>query len=98
MIAMVTMVVVFDVNTVLPCLLIGVILLVLGVENEKEVILTMPWGTMGLVGSAGLLRMAADKMSGSAFGHYGAPWDSWRIESGCRDCAVKIYCIQTIGF
>lgn len=64
MIAMVVMVVVFDVNTALACLLIGVILLVLGIGKEKETIRTMPWGTMVLVGGVGMLMVVVDKMGG----------------------------------
>ncbi len=63
-IAMVILVVGFRVNTALACMFIGIVLLLLGIGNEKETIRTMPWGTMVLVGGVGLLMVVINQMGG----------------------------------
>ena len=62
--AMIVMVVFFNVSTALACIFLGVLLLVLGVGTEKEALRTMPWGTMLLVGGVGLLMVVIDEMGG----------------------------------
>ncbi len=62
--AMIVMVVGFKINTALACLIIGVVLLVSGIGNEKETIRTMPWGTMVLVSGVGLLMNVVNELGG----------------------------------
>lgn len=63
---MIIMVVVFKVSTALACILIGIVLLLLGVGNEKAALSAMPWGTMILVGGVGLLMVVVNEMGGIA--------------------------------
>lgn len=63
-VAMIVLVVIFNVSTALACIFLGVLLLVLGVGTEKEALRTMPWGTMLLVGGVGLLMVVIDEMGG----------------------------------